>query len=540
MKFFCACGSKASPDCKLGRRVDGGCIDKFLPSLFALLLLVTAPGASVEQCPVQPIAGALFLHGGGAFPPPLMEEFLKLCDRPEGKLVVIPSAAEDGKINVLRIIEGWGNRGFAKVQVLHTRSRDEADTEEFIQPLRAACAVWISGGMQSRLEEAYVGTRVERELHALLGRGGVVGGSSAGAAVMSKVMIRSGNPIAEVGQGFGLIGGAVIDQHFVARKREGRLLTVLDEHPGLVGYGIDEGTALVLRGRQIWVVGSSTVTACLAKSDHREEFVEPRRHPWRADHIAMTRAAIVRAANLKFSTVPAVVPKGTVIAFGGGGTTKGGLEHFVDRAGGSLARIVVIYTARADEPRLSQHWRRLWDSVGAKNVRALHARDHDVANSDAFVKEIDAAGGVWFDGGRQWRLVDRYSGTRAEAAIKRVLERGGVVGGSSAGATILGGYLVRGDPMTSRTMMQEGYEQGLGLVPGVAIDQHFSQRNRFKDMLALKRRYPQLLGVGIDEGAAIAFEGGSCEVFGRNSVFIYPVDGERVELKVGEKLKLVE
>jgi cyanophycinase len=88
-------------------------------------------------------------------------------------------------------------------------------------------------------------------------------------------------------------------------------------------------------------------------------------------------------------------------------------------------------------------------------------------------------------------------------------------------------------------MMQEGYEQGLGLVPGVAIDQHFSQRNRLDDMLALKRRYPQLLGIGIDEGMAIAFEGRECEVFGRGKVYLYPVEGERVVLSHGGRMELV-
>ncbi len=161
------------------------------------------------------------------------------------------------------------------------------------------------------------------------------------------------------------------------------------------------------------------------------------------------------------------------------------------------------------------------------------------ANSAEFIAQIDAAGGVWFTGGRQWRLVDRYQGTGAELAIRRVLERGGVVGGTSAGATILGDYLLRGDPKSSLTMMQEGYEEGLGLVPGVAIDQHFSQRGRSDDMLDFKRQYPQLLGVGIDEGTAVAFEGGACEVFGRGKVSLYPVEGAVVELELGDRYELV-
>lgn len=89
-------------------------------------------------------------------------------------------------------------------------------------------------------------------------------------------------------------------------------------------------------------------------------------------------------------------------------------------------------------------------------------------------------------------------------------------------------------------MMQEGYEQGLALVPGVAIDQHFSQRDRQEDMEGLKRAYPQLYGIGIDEATAIAFEGGSCEVFGRGKVFLYPVGGKRVELELGDRFEFAD
>ena len=246
------------------------------------------------------------------------------------------------------------------------------------------------------------------------------------------------------------------------------------------------------------------------------------------------RETAIRVPGIPGQATPEV-KQGTVIAFGGGSTSKGGLQHFVERAGGKNARIVVIYTAIADHPRMPKHWRRLWDSVGAKNIRLLDAGDRADANSPEFVKIIDEAGGVWFTGGRQWRLVDRYLGTEAQAAIERVLERGGVVGGSSAGATIVGEYLVRGDPRTSLTMMQEGYEEGLALVQGVAIDQHFTQRDRHEDMVELKRAYPQLFGIGIDEATAIAFEGTKCEVFGRGSVFFYPEKTGRLELKIGDR-----
>ena len=112
-----------------------------------------------------------------------------------------------------------------------------------------------------KLVAPYRGTAVEREFKALLKRGGVIGGTSAGAAVMSDVMIEGGNPKADVGRGFGFVTNAVVDQHFLRRSRVNRLLGVLADRPHLIGLGIDEGTAFILEGDRWSVVGRSYVLA---------------------------------------------------------------------------------------------------------------------------------------------------------------------------------------------------------------------------------------------------------------------------------------
>jgi cyanophycinase len=117
--------------------------------------------------------------------------------------------------------------------------------------------------------------------------------------------------------------------------------------------------------------------------------------------------------------------------------------------------------------------------------------------------------------------VDAYQGTRTESAIGDVLKRGGAIGGSSAGATIQGHYLVRGNPLGNQVMMAEGYERGFGFLPGAAIDQHFSQRRREADMEHLMRTFPQLLGVGIDESTAIVVQSTTARVIGANAVYFY-------------------
>ena len=105
--------------------------------------------------------------------------------------------------------------------------------------------------------------------------------------------------------------------------------------------------------------------------------------------------------------------------------------------------------------------------------------------------------------------------------MKQVLQRGGVIGGSSAGASIQARYMCRANPVANFDIMAPGYERGLGFIGGVAIDQHFSQRRRQKDMTQLVNRYPQMLGIGIDEGTAIIVQKSVAEVVGKDKVHFY-------------------
>lgn len=201
-------------------------------------------------------SGTLLICGGGKLPPVIYHKFHELAGGDDARLVVIPTAGEK-EPDVESIVEAWRGRGFVSVQVLHTRDRELADTPEFAEPLRQADAVWISGGQQSRLAKVYAGGPVERELQALVGRGGVIGGTSAGAAIQSRVMIASGNPDPKISTGFDLAPGVVIDQHFLVRNRVNRLLTALSQHPDKLGVGIDEGTAIEVHGHTATVLGES-------------------------------------------------------------------------------------------------------------------------------------------------------------------------------------------------------------------------------------------------------------------------------------------
>src|SRR5262249_48111817 len=219
----------------------------------------------------------------------------KRAGGPKAKLVVIPtaSATADGP-DADKALEPWKKYQPASLTLLHTRDRKKADDAAFVKPLTQATAVWLGGGDQSKLTEAYLGTAVEKELKALLERDGVIGGTSAGAAVMSDVMITGGQPTAKVGKGFGFLTHAVVDQHFLKRDRTERLIGVLAKHPGLFGIGVDEQTAAIIHGRTIEVRGTSLVVTVLSAGGNRPLLATKLKAGDKADLIALSRAAIAR------------------------------------------------------------------------------------------------------------------------------------------------------------------------------------------------------------------------------------------------------
>jgi cyanophycinase len=502
--------------------------------LLAILCLASAALCQEEQAvPIDPdgIRGTLVIAGGGDLPEAVVRRFVREARGRRGRIVVIPTAsatadeeaADPAKAE--RHLALWKSLNVADVKLLHTRDREMANDEAFLAPLKQATGVWFGGGEQSRLAEAYLGTAVEREIKAVLARGGVVGGTSAGAAIQSHVMIAGGNPEPKMATGFDLLPGTIVDQHFLARSRQPRLVLAIGQNPSLVGLGIDEGTALVVSGRRMEVIGRSRVVVMLSGSaDGRL----PRREIMLADGdtqdlVTHRRAAADRSRGV---TVPADWPvpqlaSGALVIVGGGGMPKEISDKFMELAGGPDAPIVVLPTANPDAGRESQREGAYLSRMGFKKVTVLPQTRKDEIESGAFEEALKTAKGIWFGGGRQWRFVDAYAGTRAEALFREVLSRGGVIGGSSAGATIQADYLVRGSPLGNEDMMVEGYERGLGFLPGAAVDQHFSQRKRFLDMTSLMRRHPKLLGIGIDEATALIVQGQIGEVLGRGQVHFY-------------------
>ena len=230
--------------------------------------------------------GHLLIVGGGPSPTEITQRFLDLAGgKGRARIVVFPMAsavASTGPEKVKDLIS-MGAHAF----VLDVQGAG-ANTDSAVRLLDDVTGIWFSGGDQNRLAAALRGSRLERAIHARYAAGAVVGGTSAGAAVMTNPMFtgderRPGGSriIADSTQanitidrnnvvtapGFGLLPGAIVDQHFVRRRRQNRLLSLVLENPSLLGIGIDESTALVVRPGGSWeIIGASVAVVLDARS----------------------------------------------------------------------------------------------------------------------------------------------------------------------------------------------------------------------------------------------------------------------------------
>ncbi|KAA8617024.1 CphB Cyanophycinase [Pyrenophora tritici-repentis] len=212
---------------------------------------------------------------------------------------------------------------------------------------------------------------------------------------------------------------------------------------------------------------------------------------------------------------------GHLVIVGGNLQSESIYQRIISLAGGPGAPIVVVPTAGGD-PTYDQNFTTAasFRKYGATNVTVLHTYDPAVADTDAFIAPLLEAKGIFFAGGRQWRLVDAYAGTKTEVAFQKVLDAGGVISGSSAGASIIGSFLARGDT-ANNTIMIGDHTVGFGYLKNSAIDQHVLVRNRHFDMFEIIDAHPELLGLAIDEDTALVVNKNEMEVIGRTYALIY-------------------
>lgn len=212
-----------------------------------------------EHFPLRQGVGTLFIVGGAGTPRLVHEEFFRLAGGRHARVLHIPSATitfGDVKPEDLReeYAEFYSHEP-ASFDFLHTYDRATAEDPAFARPLEDATGVWMGGGDQNRLAQLFVGTEVVEGLKRVIRRGGVVGGTSSGAAIASDAMICRGYEEIEFGQGFALYPRAFVDSHFSGRGRHRRLARAVLSRPDHIGVGVDEWTALLVQGERIGSVG---------------------------------------------------------------------------------------------------------------------------------------------------------------------------------------------------------------------------------------------------------------------------------------------
>jgi len=245
---------------------------------FVSAILILAAMSLVPACsraiPAGP-KGHLFIVGGGDRDEPLMRRFVELAKGFGTGRIVIFTIASSVPLEVgPELVAEFRNYGVEDV-VYYQLTRDEAMKADSAKILDGVGAIWFSGGDQARLTAVLLDTSIHARMLELYAEGGLIGGTSAGAAVMSEVMITGDEKrkFEEGGEwstieadnivrvrGFGFLKNAIIDQHFLARRRQNRLISLVLENPALLGAGIDEATAILVRPGGTWeVLGESQV-----------------------------------------------------------------------------------------------------------------------------------------------------------------------------------------------------------------------------------------------------------------------------------------
>lgn len=237
------------------------------------LAVVASAGLAVAAMAGGPPKGHLVLIGGGDKPKEAMAKFVELAGGPQALIVAIPTASKEPDTGSYYVKLFKEEYGCTNVTSLEIKSKSDATRPDYAELAGKAGGVFFGGGDQIRITNALLGTPVGKAIAGAFARGAVIGGTSAGTACQSDPMITGEGDFkviransVELWQGLGFFRGVVVDQHFIARQRSNRLISVILEHPELLGVGVDEDTAIWVRPDGTFqVLGKSCVMVLDAK-----------------------------------------------------------------------------------------------------------------------------------------------------------------------------------------------------------------------------------------------------------------------------------
>lgn len=229
--------------------------------------------------------------------------------------------------------------------------------------------------------------------------------------------------------------------------------------------------------------------------------------------------------------------RGHLILNGGGDKPRDVMSKFVELAGGPSASILIVPTASEESDTGDYYRKLLHDDFACTNVTPLKLRDRRDSASDTTVKLVNGAGGIWFAGGDQRRIISALRETPVGTAVADAYRRGAVLGGTSAGTACMSGLMLTGEgDFTKLTAKNVELYPGLGFFPGAIVDQHFFARQRENRLFTVILEHPDLLGIGIDEATAVWLRPDlTFQVLGKGWVMILDPGDATVVTQTGEK-----
>ncbi|MFZ4732677.1 MAG: cyanophycinase [Pirellulales bacterium] len=355
--------------------------------------------------------------------------------------------------------------------------------------------------------------RVVAGLRAIVDRGGVVAGSQETMAAVAGFLVSVSTDDEEAA---------------VAHTLAGR--------PGAIGIRVPPGATAILAGRRATAVGGATTwylpcPSAAAAPDADVDLTVRQEAGRPVDVVALRRRALARLDPTwpPQHPSPAKVGSGTLLLGGGGDYADEFWKRFIELAGGLEAPIVVITAARPEADDGDPKGLAALERLGCRDITVLDERTPDDVDGARFRDALGRARGVWLVGGRQWRYLDAFDGTCAGELLRGVLARGGVVGGTSAGAAVQAEFMVRGSPLGNRIVSAAGYDRGLGLLPGTMIDIHVGERGRLDEFAKLVARHPQFLGIAIDERTVAEVRGSRLTALGDGVVRLVDARTGKIE-----------
>ena len=477
-----------------------------------------------EQDELELIRGSLLLAGEGVLSSAASTAFVDLAGGGSARIVVLSDAKS---VKAAKGAIDWIATGARDQTWVQVRRASDLTDEDALTALLAADGIWLDSLSAKVLGEPLLRSVLVNALE----RGAAVGASGALAHALTGVPGIDRDrlclaPRIELVFGVADVGNTG-PHHKAAKTRPARIALALADGAAVALFAeryVDcLGPDSV--GFAIYRKGGTLVNEQVFSGDNDRELGDPLDD--RLDLVSWIRQArgAERAIYPAEDPGAPMIEKGTLIVQGGGGVSDDTWERYIEMAGGKEARFICIPSAGEmdDDAAPRSYSSRQLIERGCTNVRIAHSADRYGANHDVrLLGSIDAADAVWIDGGRTFRFMDRFGQTRAAEAIARVLERGGVVGGSSAGCQVVGDFLVRGNPKTNSEMIFRGYTQGMGFLKGVVIDAHFIERDRGGQLAGLVHDYPQLLGLGVDANTALLVRGSIGEVLGKGGgVVVY-------------------